>query len=99
VPPLLRGAQQATAPEGVPPAVLLDVRDALREGLRRCRPGDTLVFGNASDLEDLFAVTGSAQPYHELGPTLPGTADTLDGTLRPGPTIGPDGALRPGSPH
>jgi cyanophycin synthetase len=99
VPPLLRGAQQATAPEGVPPAVLLDVRDALREGLRRCRPGDTLVFGNASDLEDLFAVTGSAQPYHELGPTLPGTADTLDGTLRPGPTIGPDGAQRPGSPH
>ncbi len=67
VPPLLRGAQQVSA-RGAPPEAIVDVREALREGLRRCSPGDTLVFGCASDLEDLFSVAGSAQPYHEIPP-------------------------------
>ncbi|MED5617681.1 cyanophycin synthetase [Ideonella sp. BN130291] len=67
VPPLLRGAQMVAA-RGAAPVAILDTREALREGLRRCQPGDTLVFGNASDLEDLFAVTGAAQPYHEIPP-------------------------------
>jgi cyanophycin synthetase len=71
VQPLLRGALQVAA-RGAPPAAILDTREALREGLRRCRPGDTLVFGNASDLEDLFAVTGAAQPYHEIPPPAAG---------------------------
>jgi len=75
MPPLLRGAQRVPPPGGVAPQTIVDVRDALREGLRRCRPGDTLVFGCASDLADLFAVIGSAQPYHEIPP--PATSPDL----------------------
>jgi cyanophycin synthetase len=68
--PLLRGARRhcaGRAPDGV-----LAVREALSEGLKRCRPGDTLVFGCATDLQELFDVTGTvAAAYVEPGVALP----------------------------
>lgn len=62
LPPLEQGARAEVASDTV--ASILDVREALAEGLRRCRPGDTLVFGCATDLQDLFAVTGSIAPAY-----------------------------------
>jgi hypothetical protein len=40
---------------------LPDLRAALREGLARCRPGDTLVYACATDLADLEAAFGGLQ--------------------------------------
>jgi cyanophycin synthetase len=66
LPPLLRGARRHGG--AVPPHSRLSSREALAEGLKRCRPGDTLVFGCATDLQELFDVTGLAAPaYVEPG--------------------------------
>ena len=65
--PLLAG----TCAAGRPATELLDVRNALREGLRRCQPGDTLVYGCATHLSDLHAAFGDMAISEERsGPAL-----------------------------
>jgi cyanophycin synthetase len=51
---LAAGAQAA----GAAPVVHLRAADALRTARQRCRPGDTLVFACATDLQDLRAAFG-----------------------------------------
>jgi cyanophycin synthetase len=48
---LCEGARES----GGPFSEIVDLREALREGLRRCRPGDTLVYACATELADLEA--------------------------------------------
>jgi cyanophycin synthetase len=49
----------------------LDVGEALREGLARCRPGDTLVYACATHLSDLRAAFGELPIVEERsGPAL-----------------------------
>jgi cyanophycin synthetase len=66
--PLMEGATAA----GQGAAEIIDMRGALREGLRRCRPGDVLVYACATHLNDLEAAFG-AMPMNEersAGPAL-----------------------------
>jgi cyanophycin synthetase len=51
---LAAGAQAA----GAAPEVQLSAPDALRAARQRCRPGDTLVFACATDLQDLRVAFG-----------------------------------------
>jgi cyanophycin synthetase len=65
--PLMEGAGRT----GRPVRQVLDVREALREGLARCAPGDTLVYACATHLSDIAAAFGEQAVSEERsGPAL-----------------------------
>jgi len=67
--PLMEGA----AASGRPASQIVDMRSALREGLRRCRPGDVLVYACATHLNDLEAAFGPlpmSEERNAAGPAL-----------------------------
>jgi cyanophycin synthetase len=58
---LCEGAREA----GRSVSEIADLREALREGLARCQPGDTLVYACATDLADLEAAFGGLEIEEE----------------------------------
>src|SRR5206468_3643097 len=60
--------QLAEGAAGCDVEVVLEVRDAVRTGMSRCRPGDVLVVGCASSLDDLTAAIPDAQEITDLSP-------------------------------
>ena len=56
---IARGAAAARAPDAVPVDTVLDVRAALRHALAGAQPGDLVVLGCASHLDDLRDALGS----------------------------------------
>lgn len=67
---IARGALEAGADESCI-ATVDDIRSALRRGIERCAPGDLLVVGCASRVEDLIAAIPDAEEVAELPPAMP----------------------------
>ena len=64
---LMQGAEAC----GRPASVVLDYHEALREGLARCRPGDTLVYACATHLKDLQTAFGALTPAEDRSSGTP----------------------------
>jgi cyanophycin synthetase len=89
------------AAAGIEPASLeidTDVRQAIRVALDRCQPGDLLVVGCASHVEDLVAAVPDAEELTEILPP-PSEEAPMETTWLPLGTDRPLGTPRPSPYH